>query len=91
MDSGRFGQITIAATNTAQQLTNVGSSAGGFVIKAFSTNAGAIYIGHDNTLTAANGFELTAGQSLGLELLSIGRLWIYGAQNDKICWAKVNG
>lgn len=87
----RFGQVTNGAVNTAKALTGATSGSGGVILKAKQGNATPIYLGHDATLTATTGYPLSAGESVTLEVLNLGQIWIYGATAaDSICWAVTN-
>lgn len=44
-------------------------------IKALSTNTGLIYVGI-NTVASANGFQLSAGDSISLDITSLNLLYI---------------
>lgn len=90
-DNARFGQEAVGAINTPNQLDPRRGSTGGVIIKAHNANVGPVYLGHDNTVSATTGYELSPGQSITLELLNIGRLWIFGGTAaDRISWATVN-
>jgi hypothetical protein len=85
--TNRFGQL--ALTGVAQQLSAMGGSKSGVVIKALAANAGKVYIGHDNTVSATTGYELSAGQDVPLEALNPNRMWVIGTAADRICWATI--
>lgn len=90
-DSVKAGQVAITAGGTAQQMPMVGGSTGGVRIKAHSGNTGMIYLGSDDTVDDETGYELDAGESLDLEVLNLGRLWIMGDTTaDRLSWVSVN-
>jgi hypothetical protein len=54
-------------------------------IRAMKTNTGVIYLG-DSTVTAATGFELAAGDSLNIDVTSLGNLYMFASKaGDKLC------
>jgi hypothetical protein len=90
-DNAKFGQFALGAVNTAAQMPKTAGSTGGIVLKAKSTNATPVYIGQDNTVTDLTGFELLPGEGITIEVLNLGRMWMYGATSaDRFCWASVN-
>lgn len=87
----RMGQIANGAVNTAKAMSGATSTSGGVILKAKAGNATPIYIGHDNTVTDLTGFPLAAGESVLLEVLNIGQIWMYGATAaDRLCWVATN-
>lgn len=84
------GQRRLGATNTSEQLISDGSATGGagFTIKAFSTNVAPIFLGKRETRNET-GFELVAGESVSLDVLNGGLLYVSGTREDKICWIGV--
>lgn len=90
-DNVKAGQVAIAVGGTAQQIPKTAGSTGGVRLKANSANAGKIYLGSDNTVSATTGYELSAGESINLEVLNLGRLWIVGGTTgDRLSWISVN-
>lgn len=59
----------------------------GVVVKALSTNSAPIYIGGSDVSTS-NGFPLSAGESIGLELADASKLFAVSAaaQELRILW-----
>lgn len=83
----RMGQIANGAVNTAKAMSGATSAVGGVVIKAKAGNATPIYIGQDATVTDLTGFPLAAGESIKLEVMNLGQVWMYGATAvDRLCW-----
>jgi hypothetical protein len=82
--SEQIGQITVGTS--AVQLTST-NDAVGVIIKSLAANTGKIYIGTTNGVTAANGFELTAGQQINAQILNANALWaISDTAAQKICY-----
>ena len=79
----RNGQVTVAVTNTAVQL-----SAGvcvGVVVQALAGNAGNVVIG-DSSVTTANGMQLQPGQATGVAIDNINKIYVNGTAGDGVCW-----
>lgn len=58
-------------------------------ITALTTNAGVIYVGGSG-VTSANGYQLTAGSSVSLDINSLGAVWIDAANSgDSITYLGV--
>lgn len=87
MDTFRSGQVTISGS--AQQLSIIPKGVNSAVIKALNGNVGVIYVGSDNSVSSATGFELAAGESIPVTLVNPSKLWVIGTANDKLCWASV--
>jgi hypothetical protein len=90
-DTFRAGQATLSGS--AEQLKTIapelmGGATG--AIKSMSTNAAAIYIGEDNTVSATTGWELVPGESYGIDILNLGKIWIIGTAGEKICWSTLS-
>lgn len=60
----RYGQNTDVDQAAEQVTASSGVLVNGMFIKALSTNTGIIYVGSDNSVTASNGYELLAGDSV---------------------------
>lgn len=72
------GKTTVTTAGTA---VRVGSgSIKSVVIKALSTNTGFIYVGTE-AVTSANGFQLKAADSVGLDIDSLDKVWINSSVN----------
>jgi len=50
----------------------------GVKIKADLTNADNVYVGHSDSVTAANGFLLDAGEEVTIEVDSLGKVFVIG-------------
>ena len=61
------------------------------VIRALKGNAGIIYLGGSAAnASAAKGFELAAGDSISVDVMGGGQIWMNGTKtNDKVCVAWV--
>lgn len=79
-------QVTVGTA--AVQLPARHQPTKGALVKALSTNTGIVYVGHDINVTAANGFELTANQSIELEVESTDDIYVIGsAAGQVVCVA----
>lgn len=82
------GQITVTTAGTAVQGTAVVLN-NGVWIKALAGNTGVVYVGNDgaNDVTSANGFQLSAGDLILVQVRNLNELWFDAATNgDKLCW-----
>lgn len=80
------GQATVGAT--PQQLSTSGHLLrNGCVIKALAANAAKVYVGNSSSMTAATGYELTAGQSVVWPEKQLSNIYVMGTASDKVCWA----
>ena len=77
------GQETVDAAGTDQTIRPAGSQAitSGVTVKALAGNTGIIYVGAEN-VAAATGFELSAKESVFLEVSDIASVWIDAATTD---------
>lgn len=58
-------------------------------VTALSDNAGVIYVGGSG-VTSANGYQLTPGSSVSLDIISLGVIWIDAANSgDSITYLGV--
>jgi hypothetical protein len=58
---------------------------GSMVIRAMKTNTGIIYLGGEG-VSASNGFELSAGDSISADIEGAGKLWGFATKAaDKVC------
>jgi hypothetical protein len=84
------GQITVSAAGTAVNGPDVPLTNGAY-IKALGANAGKVYVGNDGAgdITSSNGFELSAGDLIIVQVSNLNQLWFDAATNgDKFCWMK---
>ena len=77
------GQETVDAAGTDQTIRAAGSQAitSGVTVKALAGNTGIIYVGAEN-VAAATGFELSAKESVFIEVADIASVWIDAATTD---------
>lgn len=81
-----YGQATVVTPGTRVPLTLSSTSVHGLIVQALSTNAGSIWVG-GNTVSASNGFELQAGQALGVATDDINKVYIdANIAGDKACF-----
>lgn len=80
------GQITVTTAGTAVQGSDIDCF--GVFIKALPTNTGVIYLGNVNgDITTSNGFPLSAGEVIYLEITNLSHLWFDASVNSqKIAW-----
>ena len=82
------GQITVTTAGTAVVGTATAKYSG-FFIKAMAGNTGIVYVGNDgaNDVTATNGYELSPGEQIYIEVENLASLYFDSASNgDKFCW-----
>lgn len=79
----RYGQKTVAVTNTAVQLDTGAGIA--FVVQALAGNSGNVVVGDISVITA-NGFQLQPGQATGIAISNINKLYVNGTSGDGVCW-----
>jgi hypothetical protein len=73
-------------TTTGAVALPVGTLTQGVIIEGLSTNVASVWIGN-STLTAANGYELVAGQATSIAVSSLSAIYVLGANStDKIAW-----
>jgi hypothetical protein len=90
VDTAVSGQITVTTAGTAVQGGNVELSNGVYV-KALAGNTGVVYVGNDGAgdVAAGNGFQLSAGEVVPVQVSNLNQLWFDAATNgDKFCWLK---
>lgn len=59
-------------------------------IKALSTNTGIIYVGN-SSVSNANGFQLSAGDTISIDIANLGAVWIDSSiSNEGISYIAVN-
>lgn len=77
------GQETVDAAGTDQTIRPAGSQAitSGVTVKALAGNTGIVYVGAEGVAAAA-GFELSAKESVFLEVADIASVWIDAATTD---------
>lgn len=50
----------------------------GVKIKADLANGNNVYVGHDEHVSASNGFVLDAGEEVFIEVDSLAKVWVFG-------------
>ena len=86
------GQITVTTAGTAVVGTTTAEYKG-FYIKALAGNTGIVYVGNDgaNDVTSGNGYELSPGQDIYIEVNNLADLYFDSAEDgDKFCWIAVH-
>lgn len=90
VDVACSGVVTVTTAGTAVQGGSVALS-GGVLVKALSTNTGLAYVGNDGAgdVASTNGFELSPGDMVYLNVDNLNKLWFDTAVNgEKLCWLK---
>lgn len=74
---------TIGAS--AEPLTVTGLKAWSYVlICADGENTGTIYVGHNATVDATNGFPLGAGESVEVPIDDAGKVWVIASDSGQV-------
>jgi hypothetical protein len=84
------GQINVTTAGTEVQGSNV-PLPNGVYIKALAGNTGKVYVGNDGAgaVTSSNGFELSPGDIILVQVSNLADLWFDAATNgDDFCWIK---
>lgn len=79
----QFGQVKVVNTGTAVRLGFANVSA--LVVQGLKGNAGTVTIGTEGVGQTA-GFELQAGQAVGVNVEGLYQLSVNGAAGDGVCW-----
>lgn len=87
--SDQFKSGQIAMTGAALQLTAIPKSVVSVVLKNNKANTGAVYLGDSGTVSATTGYELSPGESVGMDLLNPGRIWALGTNLERLSWATI--
>ena len=75
---------------TAERLAPSSVPCQSVCVKALSTNTGIIYVGKDTNVTAINGFELGAGESVSFDFDDVTDVWVIASiANQKACYIGV--
>lgn len=74
------GKVTVATAGTPEPLAGSTTSVQGVVVQASSDNNGVIYVG-DSSVDSTNGFELVAGQSIGLAIDDLDKVYVDASAN----------
>ena len=89
------GVLTVSTAGTAVVSDNTANRVYEITFKALAGNSGLVYVGTD-TVSAATGFELSAGQEKTLSLKTFGgsiplNLFYANAatNNDKVAWVAI--
>lgn len=79
------GQVTL--TGAAQQLPNEPCMS--VTLENVNTN-NVVYVGHDTTLTVANGYPLRPGATVSMDIDNANRIWVIGTAAQVIGYIGVN-
>ena len=94
MDTAQFGQVTTGDTSRHALSSLTGAPKEGLMValKAKSTNTGVITLLTTDSGDANAGWELTAGEGIGLDVINSGKIWVLQSVGaDRLCWAVVKG
>lgn len=85
---GFTGQKTVAAGGTPEKLTTTATGlSNGVYVRALAANNGKIYVGFLSSALAAVGYELSAGESVFLELKFANIVYIDASVNGEgVCF-----
>jgi hypothetical protein len=86
------GTTTVSTAGTEVQLSNTTNRVRWIKVKALAANSNKVYLGVSD-VTATNGYELSAGNEIELDLISAGGTVAFSvfyldaaANGDKACW-----
>lgn len=86
------GTTTVSTAGTEVQLSNTTNRVRWIKVKALAANSNKVYLGVSD-VTATNGYELSAGNEIELDLISAGGTVAFNvfyldaaANGDKACW-----
>ena len=81
------GTTNLTTANTAVQLSTYTEARKGIRIKAPAGNSGIIYVGLHKSVTASNGYPLSANESVFVPFLDVSQVWVFNATaNDEASW-----
>lgn len=82
----RTQRVTVAATAARLGAVGLPKLYSGVFIKALSTNTNAVFVGMDDQVTAANGFELSKDESIHIPIDAIDKVWaIVASGTETVC------
>lgn len=78
-------QLARPAVATQMPTTGSPSNVRAFSIKALPTNAGIIWLGHNNLVTPLTGYPLSPGEAIEMAIENLNMLWTFAAvANDDL-------
>jgi len=81
------GTTNLATANTPTQLTTWTEARKGITIKAPAGNSGTIYVGKAKSVTADNGFPLSANETVFVRVQDVSQVYVFNATaNDTASW-----
>ena len=89
--TGVVGRKAVTTAGTPVQMTtNASKLSTGVFVRALAANTGKIYVGFANTVSSSTGFELSAGETLPLEINHADGVWIDASVNGEgVCFLLV--
>lgn len=76
-----IGTTAVQLTTTSTKLKN------SIMLLAPSANTGTVYVGTSSGVTSADGFPLSAGAAIALEVDNANKIWLIGStSNQVISW-----
>ena len=86
-----YGQKTVTTSGTEVQLTATSTTCSSLLVKALAGNTGKIYVGGNSSVTTSNGFELSKGDSVGLDVDNVQDVYIDAQTNGEgVSWISIN-
>lgn len=93
MANALSGQRSVPAAGTATPLGDIQVNAP-LIVKALKDNTAYVYVGNDGNgdVSAANGFQLGAGETIVFEWVgNLGSIWVDAAvDGEGVCWAALD-
>ena len=95
--NAEHGQVNLASTSIVNKITDL-HGGDSLTLKTLAANAGNVYVGFDKDVSAINGFELDAAESLSISLpVTFGqnnKIEVYAITDnagDDISFIKISG
>jgi len=90
-----IGTTTVSTAGTEVQISNTANRVRYIKVKALAANSGITYLGVSD-VTATNGYELSAGNEIEINLAESGGTVAFStfyvdaaSDGDKVCWAVI--
>lgn len=85
-----FSGVTTVTTAGSEQVLFPNQTIKSVTIKALSTNTGIIYVGGSSLVSSANGFPLSASDTVSLDVSNTNAVWIDSSiNNQSVAWISV--
>lgn len=87
-EKGDTGQVTVGTS--AVQITSETTAIKSVSIKSLSANTGLIYVGFSNAVTTSTGYELSARDSIEIDIDDLSDIWLISdTALQKVCYMYV--